>query len=289
MVARDAYARVTPYELAFPDRALAEERFSRVVDEAEEASGDEPLHDPGRFLRLVSVSRTLAELRPADEGSERAHRHGVLLYHAFHFWRAGEPLYLLTVHAARYLVESGPARAPAVRPPGPAGYLQLPRYLFWSRPTDEESPEPVDGFFWAAPGDGRLSVLLACGIRGDRPGLSVVPLPTLPLADGPEWLESPARPEGEDFSSTLPGGEMDRLYSLETAGEVLKLVARFFLHLESVPGAAVEEEPLEAAEEGPRPTGLPYRRVGLEPGDPAAGPAGRDAGRSDRVGGDEDG
>ncbi|NIP59272.1 MAG: hypothetical protein GWM92_13255 [Gemmatimonadetes bacterium] len=274
MAAHDAYARLTPYELAFPDRAFVEERFARIREEGEEEAAGRSLLDPGRFLSLVSVSETLAELRPPGEAADRIHRHGVLLYHGFQFWAAGEPLYLLTLHGARYLVESGGAgegsggRASgdgpaAPRPPEAAGYLQLPRYLFWARPTEEEIPEPLDGLFWAAPDGERLALLLACGLREDRPGLSVVPLPPVPLADAADWLEARVRPEGEAFESTLPGGELERLYSLETAGEALQLAARFFRHVAAVPDAVRVASPPEIESDGPAPTGLPYRRVGL--------------------------
>lgn len=284
----DAYARLTPFELAFPDREFVEERFARILEDGEVEADGEALRDPGRFLSLVAVTETLAELRPPGEPSERIHRHGVLLYHGFHFWAAGEPLYLLAVHGARYLVESrapadeeaGADGAPGPRPPEPSGYLQLPRYLFWTRPTEDGTPEPVDGIFWAAPGGERLDLLAACGLREDRPGLSVVPLPSVPLADAPEWLEARVRPGGEEFESTLPGGEMERLYSFETAGEVLKLTARFFHHVASAPEAVTEEPPPEGDPDGPPPTRLQWRRVGLGPSD------GGGANRSD---GDDDG
>lgn len=293
MPAHDDYARLTPFELAFPDRGFVEERFPRIREEGEAEAGGEALQDPGRFLSLVSVSEALAELRPPGEASERIHRYGVLLYHGFHFWAAGRPLYLLDVHGARYLVESrGPSGAtgeergdggPAgPRPPVAAGYLQLPRYLFWTRPTEEDTPEPVDGIFWSAPDGERLALLVACGLREDRPGLSAVPLPPVPLADAPEWLEAPVRPGGEEFESTLPGGELERLYSFETAGEVLKLVARFFRHVASAPEAVTEEPPPETGAGGPRPTGLPWRRVGLGPGGPDPGPLPGDAAGGDR-------
>jgi len=264
MPTHDAYARLTPYELAFPDRQFVADNAVRIRREAEEEAGG-GLDDPGRFLSLVSVSEVLAEIRPREESSEGIHSYGLLLYHAVHFHGAGEPLYLLGNRGARYLVETSAEGSPPPEPPAPAGYLQLPRYLFWARPTDEETPEPVDGIFWTAPGDGRISLLVACGLREDRPGISVVSLPPLPLSHGDRWVDARVREEGRDFETTLPGGEVERLYSLEAAGEVLKLVARFFAFAGTASRAGEIQAPPEApGPEAPRPTALSYRRVDLD-------------------------
>lgn len=280
-----AYARQTPYELAFPDREFAEERLDRIEGDAQERGQEAALADPGRFLGLPAVAETLREIRDPQGDAQELQKHGVLLFHAFHFRRAGLPLYLLETHAVRYLVESGRGSAgdgEPPPPPQPSSYVQLPRQLFWIRPSEEGPPEPVDGFFWSAPDGEHLSVLVAAGIRDDRPGLSVVPLPTVPLGEAGAWLDAEIREGGRDFESTLPGGELERLYSLEAAGEVLKLVARLFRYLERFPDAARDEAAAgESGPEGPAPEGgedaagpprepspapsrLPYRRITLE-------------------------
>lgn len=289
MAIHDDYARITPYELALPDPDFAEEAFGRIRDAVDERSVARD--DPGRFVAVPEVAEILEELKDPREDAEDGHQHGLLLYHAFHFREAGRPLYLLGTHAARYLVESDPVPEDdePVAPPEPAGYVQLPRNLFWTRPGGDRPPEPVDGFFWTRTGEDRLAVIVVAGIREDRPGLSVVPLPPVPLADSPEWLRVRVREEGRDFESTLPGGEIDRLYSLEAMGEVLKLVARIFRHLEDVPGVVEAREPpspdvAEEAEYAPRPTTLAYRRVGLESGED--GSAGEDDGGEDTGGED---
>lgn len=308
-------ARVTPYELAVPGRAFAEERFAAVAREAE-SRGVDPT-DPPSFVNLGEVGRILQEVRGEDEDPELIHQHGLLFYHAFRFWRSGEPFYVLETGAARFLVETEPdppaggaerrggserttepgmaddaegATGPGsvAEPPSEAGYLQLPRHLFWSRPDPEgEAPaEPVDGFFWSTTPEGRLWTLVVLGIRGDRPGLSVFPLPDVPLADASEWLRVRVRDEGDDFETTLPGGEIDRLYSVETAGEVLKLLARVFWYLKAFPEAvegpvrpqdgaeaatgegegadADDEGGVKADVQGGVPSSrLPYHRIGL--------------------------
>jgi hypothetical protein len=85
---------------------------------------------------------------------------------------------------------------------------------------------------------------------------------------------------GEDFGTTLPGGELDGLYSLTASGEVLKLAARLFAYERAVPGAVEKHLPPSdghavtedgGADEGngkgegrgPEPSRLPYRKVVL--------------------------
>jgi len=57
------------------------------------------------------------------------------------------------------------------------------------------------------------------------------------------------RQAGPDFETTLPGGELEGLYSLETAGEALKLVARLFQYLSEVPAALTAREPASGGDE----------------------------------------
>ena len=74
-----------------------------------------------------------------------------------------------------------------------------------------------------------------------------------------------ARGDGSDFSSTMPGAELDGLYAFATAGEALKLLARFFAHAAAVPAALRPGPPGEGepAADGPEPSSLPYVRVNL--------------------------
>jgi hypothetical protein len=177
----------------------------------------------------------------ADPGD--LHRFGPLAYHAISFASAGHPLYVLSTHAARYLVEGAPDGEPT--PPSEAGYVQLPQHLFWTR-AGGGSPESVDGIFWSATPSGRLHALLVTGIRPDRPGLGVVPLPAGPLDEAATWLDLEARVEEEDFATDLPGAELDALYEIRTAGEVFKLLGRFFAHLDASPDAVADEQTVSA-------------------------------------------
>jgi hypothetical protein len=122
------------------------------------------------------------------------------------------------------------------------------------------------------------------GMRKDRPGLAVVPLPSLPMSAAVPWASMMVRPEGEDFASSLPGAALEGLYSIEAGGEALKLAMRIFWYLDVFPlrsvECAAEESPeppgaeevagegmppappvTDAMARGPRPSALPYRRI----------------------------
>jgi hypothetical protein len=193
------------------------------------------------------------------------HQYASLAYLAYQFHRAGRPLWLLRTGAARFLVDGSPGQEPPSLP-APAGYLQLPQHLFWVEPTPDGPPESVDGFFWYRSAHDVLHVLMAMGIREDRAGLGVVPVADAPWGDAGRWLDASVRPDGDDFATTLPGGDLEGLYSLETAGEALKLLARAFAYVDRYPDAVVPREPLdpEKSREGAPPSRLPYRLVTLE-------------------------
>jgi hypothetical protein len=148
--------------------------------------------------------------------------------------------------------------------------VQLPHHLFWVSGDAENPAESLDGFFWAAPDGESLSLLVAMGMRRDRPGLSVVPLPTLPLTSAAEWIRMKVRPEGRDFASSLPGADLDRLYALEAGAEAVKLAMEVFWYMDVFPGAvaagASRSEEVVAEGQGPRPSGLAARRVALKGG-----------------------
>jgi hypothetical protein len=272
MAIHDAWARTTPYELFLPGEDFADERFAALEAEAEERGGD--LSDPDRFVLFMAAGETLRELRGPDEHPERIRQHGLLLFHAYHFRKAGEPVWLLPTPAVRYLIEGFGASEASPRPPGAAGYLQLPQHLFWARPEGggageggqtsggEPGPESVDGIFWVVAGE-RLHVLTVLGLRGDRPGFAVAPLPPVPAEDTALWAATDMRGEGEeDFRSDMPGAELESLYELRTAGEILKLLARAF-HLMTA-GTPRRETPAEPEEQGPRPSRLPFHRISLD-------------------------
>lgn len=259
MSLHDEYARITPFELALRDEDRASELVDAATEEAEGRGVD--LEELDGFLTLGAAAAFVGEVAGEDADPSALHRFGPLAYHAVRFVSAGRPLYVLTTHAVRYLVEGTPEGEPA--PPTEAGYVQLPQHLVWTRAA-EDAPESVDGIFWSTTPSGLLHALLATGIRPDRPGLGVVPLPAGPLDDAPGWLEHDARENEGDFTTDLPGAELDALYEIRTAGEVFKLLGRFFAHMDASPDAVGAEERTEpSADGGPRPSALPFRRVTL--------------------------
>lgn len=259
MSLHDAYARRTPYELAFPDGATALELAARVEDEARALGVD--AHAPGAFLALGAVQAFARGLSGPDAPPGALPQLAALAFHSVHLARAGCPLYLLSTHAARYLVEGAPPGDPA--PPTPAGYLQLPRHLFWAELSEGAAPESVDGLFWTATPAGTLHVMLVTGVRPERPGIAVIQLPEAPLADAATWLGAAVREDGPDFGSALPGGDLDGLYAFRAAGEALKLVGRLFAYVQAVPEALEDRLPEAASPPGPTPSSLPFKRVVL--------------------------
>jgi hypothetical protein len=257
MSLHDAYARTTPVELLFPDAEEAASLSSRIAEEAAGRGTDDG--DPDAFLTMGVVTDFVRGIEGAEAPADAIHRYGALVFHAVHFTRAGGPLYLLTTHAARYLVEGSAGDDPS--PSSTAGYLQLPQHLFWLQ-EGSTVPESVDGVFWTVCGD-RLHAMLVASVRSDRTGLRVIPLPAAPLGEAPAWLDVDARGDGSDFANTMPGAELDALYALETSGEVFKLLARVFAYLRAVPGAAVPGEcgPDAGADGAPTPSRLPCTRV----------------------------
>lgn len=270
MIFHDAHARRTPLELALPDLPAARARMAAIAAEAEARGVD--TGDLGAFALLGSAAALLREVVGTEGPAEAPVPYAALLFHAYHVLRAGAPVHLVTVPAARALASAGDwgSAAPAsALPPAEAGYAQLPRNLFWIQTGQGKAAEAVDGFFWLAR-DGRLLLLLATGVMEGRPGVGVVPIPEAPLEELGTWIGAAMREEGEDFATTLPGGELDGLHSLVTAGEVLKLAARLFALLGAHPGAV---EPGGPVPEGAMhaPSALPWVRVVLPA--PAGGAA----------------
>ncbi len=262
MPTHDQYARVTPYERAFPDLVWARERFAQIRDEA--LVRDVDPGDPVAFALLGSVGQTLRDLRDPQGESEPIHGHASLLFHAYQLWLADEPLILLDTAAARLLVEWPAESAPPRHLVLEAGYAQLPQHLFWMRTGADGLPESVDGFFWAVPsGRDELSLLLANGLQKGRTGFSIVPVPTSPLSSVGSWMDAPGRSEGPDFASDLPGARLDGLYEVRTGGEALKLVARMMAAIDASPGRLKAAATPSPSTGPPRPSALRYRRLVL--------------------------
>lgn len=261
MSLHDEYARTTPYELAFRERANAEALVAEVEVEADRRGADP--EDPNAFVTMGSVVAYVRAVEGSKASPGSLHQYGALAFHGAHFTRADCPLFLLTVHVARYLVDGAPG--PAAEPPTPAGYIQLPQHLFWAD-SGTGAPESVDGVFWTATKQGVLHTLVATGLRPERPGFAVVPLPGAPLQDAADWIEAPVRKNGGDFSNQMPGAEMDLLYEFTAAGEVLKFLARFFAYVKTVPEALELSALSGIASAHPEPSRLPFTRVTLRNG-----------------------
>jgi hypothetical protein len=269
MTLHDSYARLTPYELSFPELEWARERFQSIREEARERRVD--ASDPGRFILLAAVGQMLRDLRPLEEEVELIHSHGALLFHAFHFWEQGEPLFLTEVGAARRAVAA--EASGRSRPPTSAGYVQLPQHMFWTGGGDSarqravgEAPESVDGLFWvfsegSSVGDepgGRVHLLIVAGMRSGRPGFSVIPIPPVSEATMAEWGEAVVREGGTDFESELPGSALKGLHQLTSPGEALKLAVRLW----ALPaGASSSEAP--PVENVVQRSLLPYHRISV--------------------------
>jgi hypothetical protein len=267
----DLYARRTPFELAFPDPSRAEDLAQAVRSEARARGIDR--HHPHMFATLGAVGALLLELREPDAPPETLHQYALLAFHGVGFVEAGRPLYLLDTGTARALAAADPMRprggaAPSFDPPAASGYLQLPQHLFWVEgQAAGEVPESLDGLFWTLGPDGVMHSLLATGLRVERPGLGVIPLPVAPLEDAPTWAAADARAPGEgvDFESSIPGSDLEGLYGVRTAGEALKLLARFFALVSEMPGSVAPRPPHSAKEPGgPSPSSHPFRIVSID-------------------------
>jgi hypothetical protein len=245
-----AQERPSPYDMVFGHELFGDRYFPAIAEEAAER-GIDTWH-PERFAQLKEVVGLLRRLMPAElaaDGSDGlaagfAAQYVRLLYQAFHFWLADCPHYEIGEERLRAMLEAGAVTA--APPPVRAGYVRLPRHLVWGRTEAGAAAEPVDGFFWtstaarsAALEAGRLDVLLALGVRAGRGGFSIVDA-GLDLEEHPAhaWQGVNVREAGRDFENILPGGELDGLYGVVSAGEALKLAAGCFALLE--PGKATE-------------------------------------------------
>jgi hypothetical protein len=242
--------RITPYALIFGAPSFDESHFTLIREQAE----GRPATSPTELLMLPATGTLLRELLPED-GAAGQHRElvarlGALLFHAFRFWLHDQTVYEFTEPAARALVErSEPIGEWRLEAPAPAGYVQLPRNLFWARVAEDVAPEPADGFFWSAPTadegvrGARVDVLLVLGVRRGRPGVSLVDVSMESGDELQHWGDVTGRPDGADFANVLPGGELQGYHALITRAEVLKLASRCLWRIDTGVAGAVEAEP----------------------------------------------
>ena len=300
MAIHDAYARLTPFELLLPGPDFPDRHFPGIGEEAGER-GTDP-RNPAAFVMLGAVQGALAELREDDADPQSAHDHGNVLFFAYHMWLAGAAVTLVRTDTLRTLLSIGPPAETGdgwtARLHDRAGYVQLPQHLVWieegdaggpgepsprdpARPHPSEpaggqgpssglppAPESADGFFWAVDGRGIVHLALVTGMRSDRPGYVVVPVPPQPLDSLPAWAAGPAREGGGDFTTSLPGAELDGLLGIRTPAEVFKLgalVLQRIAHADPAAGSPAPATSPEASPEAtprsrdpaPRPSALP--------------------------------
>ena len=277
MAVHDAYARVTPYELLFPAPDFADQRFPAVESEAAVRGTD--LTNPAAFATCGAVQGILADLRPEDEtptpGAEpaQASAHAHLLYFAFQLWRTeraaevpadglAEPTRPAVALVSRTTLRALPTADPLTpgweaELEGRAGYLQLPQHMVWAEEPGAARPESVDGFFWSATGRDAFHAAAVTGMRPGRPGYGFVPVPPQPLDSLSAWTASPAREDGPDFATDLPGAEIDGLLGIRTPAEVFKLLA-FALDRWAQRGPATEPDPEASPSRPTVPSQLPY-------------------------------
>jgi hypothetical protein len=237
MTAANDETRPTPYDLIFGAPAFDEARFDLIMEQARDSGAATPTE----LFMLPAAGTLMRELLPEDTGSD-VHRALVaqlsaLLFHAVQFVRYGKRVYTVSEAAARGLVERETVGEWTFAVPVQAGYVQLPRNLFWARVEEDGAPEPVDGFFWSAPADGpsagRLDILCALGVRRNRPGLSLVDAAVEQGTGAAQWLDVDARPGDTDFANVMPGGELQGYHSLTTTAEVLKLAVRCLWYIDT--------------------------------------------------------
>ena len=273
MAIHDAYARLTPYELLLPDPDFPDRHFPGIGEEAGERGIDPG--NPAAFVMLGAVQGALAELRTEDTVPEAAHDHGTVLYFAYHMWRTGAEIALVRADTMRDLLAGSSREHSPTQDESwlgglhaRTGYIQLPQHLVWIE--EGTAPESVDGFFWAAATSGALHLALVSGVRPDRPGYGVVPVPPMPLASLPGWAAGPAREGGGDFTTSLPGAELDGLLGIRTPAEVFKLAA---LVLRRIARTGPAASPPGATPASPAPgTGQP-RDPAARPRDPSPRPS----------------
>jgi hypothetical protein len=221
--------RLQPYDMVFGTGGFEAEVFPAIREEAEARGVD--VHDRERFIMLVAVGDLMRAMLPDDAGTSATQQFSALVWHAYHCWLARKPVFEIDGIALRKLLSADTVVGSwDMTPPAPAGYVQLARNTVFARIDENAQPEAVDGFFFVMPGVGIVDALLVLGLVPQRGGFSVVEAGTSVTAEAAgHFGDVKARPEGDDFSNLLPGGE--RLFAITNTLEALKLVSRCFWRL----------------------------------------------------------
>ncbi|HET9439706.1 MAG TPA: hypothetical protein VFO52_06025 [Longimicrobiales bacterium] len=217
--------RQHPYDLVFSNAEMVQ-RLDAIAAEAEERGVDSM--DADRALMLVSFGELLGTLLPGDAAPDVIQQVAWLIFHCFHYRAAGEQTFEIAEPVLRELLSTGLVAGPQTFTSSvSSGYVVLPRHRVWSRISEDAQAEAIDGFFFVD-----RHVLFVLGIMPGRPGFSIMAL------TAPAWQEETtslaelkARPEGDDFSNVLPGGELQGHFAVTNPIEALKLAARCLWHL----------------------------------------------------------
>ena len=308
MAIHDAYARLTPYEMLLPDAAFPDRHFPGIADEAGQRGVDPANPAAFVMLGQVQAALAELRAEDAAPESSNDHVGVLFFAYHFWETGATVVLAQQRTMRALLAGDSeapkdGRNALWSKELVGRAGYVQLPQHLVWleearndpqeehgasqaardvsqetrnvspagrgvSQETRGNPPESVDGFFWFGDSHGALHLTLVAGMRGDRPGFAVVPVPPLPLDSLDDWATGPAREGGGDFGTSLPGAELDGLLGICTPAEVFKLAALLLARLAqerpqaSPPPAVADRAPGtredRPAAAGPTPSALPY-------------------------------
>lgn len=242
MAPEASLGRYTPYEMIFGVELLADQEFRAIAEEASRRGIMPSRRD--HFAGYERVGTLLRRLVPDTLEPAALESYLDILFHSYHFWNAGCPLYAFEAEVARDLIATPPnLEGWGIQAPHPSLYIELPRSLFWAAVTEGEPPEPVEGLFVRLGPDqppAEFDLLMALGMRPERPGFSVAAL-TATLEDTLASEESGA------FRSDIPGADLAGIYSLQRPFEALLLVLRLLWYLdvyrdatEAVPGAGGE-------------------------------------------------
>ncbi len=200
--------RPQPFDLIFG--SLAGERFPAIRD----ALGAETGLDA--FLLSAPALELLRDLRPEGGVGDAADAFVGFVHAAYLYWTDGMHHCELDSDATTRLLAA--TLTTPTTPATPTTYIQVAPRRIWGRLADEETFEPLDGWFARAHGD-RLDVVACFGVHPERPGVTVV------VASGPPpILAALIRPDGTPpFSPTMPGGVAAGLAEVGSPAELLAL------------------------------------------------------------------
>jgi len=175
---------------------------------------------PG-FMRLPAALALLDTIgTPAllDAHPEAGDEYLTLLYAAFRFCDAGEPL--ITVARDRLAAAMlGPLPAKGRAVPNGTCYVQLPERWIWAQVAADALHEPMDGYFAVEEPRGDLLLVAILGFRPERVGLSQVSME----ARSDDVAAAAAQIRTDRFAPAMDGGSAAGVRSIVSQAELLVL------------------------------------------------------------------